>query len=235
MKKKGDESPIWEQLEGEPNKDFVKFAIYRDLGVHRTLLAAYMVYRQQRGNVGLKPNFPGRSRPFKCAPKDWTAAVKEWDWDARVAAFDKFQRQEEVSVQRRLREQEEKIRLDRVKKQINDEWELRGEILEKVREMLRHPLYTKTFSDDGKTVIIAPSKWTMQHIAMLGRLAMDLGRSSTGMDVKPASELENIYGLIRSGWLSKDQIIPITEKIGELEEFAQKVLGGAIEVEPEEE
>jgi hypothetical protein len=68
----------WEQREGEPNEAYARFLVYRNLGVGRTLDAAYSV----SNSVGIKRNKSERSGG------QWHDDSAAWDWKDRSAAWD---------------------------------------------------------------------------------------------------------------------------------------------------
>ncbi len=71
---------LWDQLPGEPPMAYAHFRLYRDMGLERSLDAAYAIDQQIRGIVG------GRTR----AAGSWTRESARWRWEERAYAWDGY-------------------------------------------------------------------------------------------------------------------------------------------------
>ncbi len=68
----------WERLEGEPHRWFRRFEAYRLLGGRRTIEAVYRAESRAGGSKGKRPN------------RHWYAHAKQYQWEERAAAWDKY-------------------------------------------------------------------------------------------------------------------------------------------------
>lgn len=71
-----EEREAWEQLEGEPNLWYGRFALYRLLGPKRSLRLAH---RQEVTKSRQKPQY---------LPGSWHDASQQWNWRERAEAWD---------------------------------------------------------------------------------------------------------------------------------------------------
>lgn len=87
--------PIWEQIEGEPDRWFARFNAYRLLGAGRTLFATYRAERENAGR-GVSRNIPS----------SWTKTAQAWRWRERAAAWDVSEvERRETEMRERQREE----------------------------------------------------------------------------------------------------------------------------------
>ncbi len=89
---------IWERLSGEPALWYERFRIYLELGPNRSLRQAYLISRGDKAKEG-KAELP------LSAPNSWRRASYQYQWEARVNAYDYEQtsskRQELVEIRER--------------------------------------------------------------------------------------------------------------------------------------
>lgn len=85
-----EEKPIWEKMEGESDKFYRKFLIYRDLGPDRSLQKAFI--KSHEG--GKKVRGSG----------SWTKLGRKWRWAERCAAWDRHRAEVQGVMERTDRE-----------------------------------------------------------------------------------------------------------------------------------
>jgi hypothetical protein len=70
----------WDQRPNEPDKAYVRFLVFRNLGPGRTLDRAYREFGRDNGTVseGTQRRAPGRWR-FLSTTFDWFARARQWD------------------------------------------------------------------------------------------------------------------------------------------------------------
>lgn len=89
-------SPLWERREGEPNKLFDRFEIYRLLGPSRSLYSAYIAWRERSG---------AKSAQKRAGlPQSWRQAAERWEWAKRAEAFDEHERAQQIAEWQRRRD-----------------------------------------------------------------------------------------------------------------------------------
>lgn len=88
---------LWEQQEGETHKSFTAFTAYILMGPGRSLAKLAKEYGEQAASGGAKP------------PTTALVTLERWsadhDWQARVKAFDVYQRTLDVEAYNKEREQ----------------------------------------------------------------------------------------------------------------------------------
>lgn len=156
-----EQTNVWEQAPGEPNRWYRRFEIYRRLGTNRSLLAAYS---------------QGRAKKATTVGGAWRAAAQKWDWAKRAAAWDGELSQRE--------EAEWETRRAQLRKQ---EWEASQALLDKARQMLVFPLAKTTRQERdeaGRLVaetVINPAKWTQRDAVAMFEISSKLGRLAADM------------------------------------------------------
>lgn len=160
-------SPLWERREGEPNKLFDRFEIYRLLGPSRSLYSAYMAWRGEKARESAQKRAG--------LPQSWRLAAERWDWAKRAEAFDEHERAQQIAEWQRRRDE---LR--------EHEWKFSQELLDKVRQMLVFPLAktTRSTQDGGQTVVteVYPAQWKLADAARLLEAASKLGRLAVGVE-----------------------------------------------------
>src|SRR5262245_53791637 len=68
----------WQQRHDETNSAYAHFCAYRDLGIGRSLDAAYMLWRQQPGDRNKPYRAAGHWRQ-ECAANDWVERARQYD------------------------------------------------------------------------------------------------------------------------------------------------------------
>lgn len=77
----------WEQREGEPALWFERMTRLRLMAAHeRSYDAAYRVELGERESKGVKGN---QKATLPRASRHWSQNAQKWDWDARIAAWDR--------------------------------------------------------------------------------------------------------------------------------------------------
>jgi hypothetical protein len=74
----------WEQQTGETAAQYAHFCTYRDLGIERTLDAAYRLWHEQHGSgifdaEGIKGHQVSGQWRRECQQKQWVARARAWD------------------------------------------------------------------------------------------------------------------------------------------------------------
>lgn len=146
----------WERQPNEPNELFRRFHRYLTLSGRRSLLAAYNSDRLERG----RKNSTG-------TPQTWQNVYKEWRWEERAAAWDRYNQIQELEEWKERRRQLRQA-----------QWEDAHIGIAKAKEMLKLPIVRKS-SSDGQTTIV-PADWTFrQAIAILAE-CYGLARQASG-------------------------------------------------------
>lgn len=89
-----DERQPWERMEGETPKAYEAFCCYKDLGVERTVIAAYSVYKG-----GVPGDIQGRPPGFF---RTWS---ERFDWPERAQSFDDAARKRDLEATQKEREE----------------------------------------------------------------------------------------------------------------------------------
>jgi PBSX family phage terminase large subunit len=83
-----DESPfLWERQSGEPATWFSRFSVYRELGIGRSILAAYQMDCEALGET-----------PKGAPPKPWWNAADKWQWKSRAQGWDKWRLEQQKAA-----------------------------------------------------------------------------------------------------------------------------------------
>lgn len=178
---------IWERQPDEPNDWYDRFTLFKLLGSGRSLLAAYNVDRDRRGQP-----------KTGSTPPTWRKTQQTWNWKARAEAWDG--RSQQQSEKRWVKKQRDG---DRRRAEIRDKsWELSLTLIERAKEMLDYPLIQKVSeSEDGKTIIFAPAKWTSRDAISYLELADKLSRSATDQETQQDKVLRAIETLVEADML----------------------------------
>lgn len=113
------QEPTWELQPGEEGYEFEWFRYYLGLSGKRQLTRAWKTYREvSLGKTGRAPD----------VPQTWRLAKEKWDWDRRVADYDRTTREEWESEQKQAL-------FERRKKVFDEEWNSAMELLATSREM----------------------------------------------------------------------------------------------------
>lgn len=189
---------VWERLPDEPGLWFSRFAdFYLALpGSRRSMLQAYRNYRREKdidkaSNVSeieiLQKKAYTHVRSY---PEQWFVLSKLWRWKERALCKDSWDRkQRSRERQQWLRELEE------------EEWKASVALRDRAKEMMEYPIVTKSVSEDGQTVIIAPTRWAACDVARYWELSSRLGRMASGAPEKTMETLEALRVLVDAGWL----------------------------------
>lgn len=120
--------------------------------------------------------------------------ASRFKWTDRAAAYDDHRAGKELERLRVTREKRDLEWLNRRDEQRQQEWDIAQELLERVRQMLRVPLFRETVDEylegldpDGKIIIrqmvtFEPLDWSAIDIARFFDVASKMARLATGMD-----------------------------------------------------
>jgi hypothetical protein len=185
----------WERLPDESPQAYAAFETFRDLKPEaRGVVAAYNVYQQNKSRP-----------PANQASGTWNAWAKKFIWVERARQYDERTNRVELEAREKViaadatAKAREELRAKRRQEHEDDEWEARCMVLAMAKEMLRTKLFrTKSVSPDGKTVEIAPAKWTLSTTARMLELASQLGRASARLpqrveDDRPADNFKELF------------------------------------------
>lgn len=157
--------PPWHQLPEEKGRPFMAFRQYLDLGNSRTHKAVAEVMSL---SVRTVENYSSK-----------------FDWVQRAAAYDQHQED------RRAQIEEEELR--RVLASKAEMWAQRREdvreriyrlsemLFSRGLNMLKYPLEKTVTTDEGRTVIVKPARWSGTTIVHTLRLASDMASLATGL------------------------------------------------------
>ncbi len=189
-------SPLWERREGEPNKLFDRFEIYRLLGPSRSLYAAYNAWRERSGAKS--------ARKRAGLPQSWRLAAEKWQWQPRAEAFDEHERAQQIAEWQRRRDE---LR--------EHEWKFSQELLDKARQMLVFPLAktVRSTQDGGQTVVteVYPAQWKLADAARMLEAASKLARLAVGEDTERIS----VHGDVE---LTADDLVQAAREVMEWEQ-----------------
>jgi hypothetical protein len=182
------EAPLYERMPNEAALHFEWFHTYLLMGPSRSLRGAYASFHQKSPKVAKNPQIsPG-----------WKEAARRWRWQERAAVWDAEQRrkrEEEVDAQKR---------------------EIYGALLEKGRKLLKvsnqmndFPLVeTESTTVDAKghkTVVLKPTRWSMDTAARIANVAATLFKTAfelednrAGAEVDAESTEDAIEGAIET-------------------------------------
>jgi hypothetical protein len=156
---------LWEQRPDESSQAYRAFAIYRDLGIDRSIAAAY---RQST------------KKPKQLPSGRWKAWSARYQWDSRAKAYDAHlhaieQRAREVEIAKRATEIERRRQVAQ-----DSSWALFEELKAKLQQMLKLPVISVTDSDGKKTV--NPAKWDYNSVARALEAMTKLAKLGAGLD-----------------------------------------------------
>lgn len=89
MAEEGQQQPIWERRDGEPNNWFARFLSFKQLGPSRTLMAVIHSEEAKKG----------KTKQSKSPPGAWSQACEQWEWRQRAEAWDTYE-QKRIEAQR---------------------------------------------------------------------------------------------------------------------------------------
>lgn len=154
---------------------FGRFQYYLEIGPERNIEIAYRAWLAAQAHKQASLNKKG----LRC-PQNWRDAMKAFQWEQRATSYDTHIAEEKLRIQRQLEKEdlekwEERARLLRDRK-----WELSDELNALCRKGLRFPLTTQTIEEDGRTVVVAPQKWTFRDMIAAAETSVDLGDRALG-------------------------------------------------------
>jgi hypothetical protein len=192
-----DDKPVWEKQSKEPHIWFMRFDLYRQCGYTRSLRKVWALEQALKedgvksilGNATLThaalieiaetekawdvTSTPETSR--------WGKYCKKWEWKERAEAWDLH-----ASA---IAENENRKRIEESRNRMYD---IYANMIGRVDDMLSHPLTARKVSEDGKTIVIMPVKWTQSDVPRYLDAAMKLVKYSTGQDAVKLEEGETI-------------------------------------------
>lgn len=77
------EKRAWDRRPEEDTKWYERFTYYRDLGVTRSIAAAYRAWLQATKPDGIRPD-----QYIGSAPDQWYDTHRSWDWEQRATLYD---------------------------------------------------------------------------------------------------------------------------------------------------
>lgn len=77
----------WDQQEGEPDLWYGRFVKFMRLGTRRSIRSVF-----------LKENKQKQAKTSTNVGPEWCNAAKQWNWEERARAYDKYQRDEEDKI-----------------------------------------------------------------------------------------------------------------------------------------
>jgi len=217
----------WEEpLEGESNALFAKFQVYLAMPKPRSKLGAYKsdmemdLDRPTSGPGNRRGQLNRLKKPPKTVPQSWREAFRDFDWEKRAAAYDRYNA---------------KLQLQKI-----HDWELeyRQELMDSAKdsfrlanEMSTRSLETKVKITDKGEVMEVPAHWTARDIATFRLAGAQLGKQAIQkpeVDVLQAIEL-----LVAEGILDGDVLDAGEQGYDELRERVRSAITrGKSESEP---
>jgi hypothetical protein len=100
-----DDEPIWHRGVRERGRAYRAFAVYRDLGPRRSLIAAYRIVRRgvaANGSVDPASDWTVQETDFRL-PACWYQWRSRWQWEERATAYDRWNDQQEVRARDEIR------------------------------------------------------------------------------------------------------------------------------------
>jgi len=176
----------WHRRKNETVNDYASFELYRNLdSSSRTVAAAYKLYGKDK-RQGKKQD--GR---YDAPSQRFYEASRIHEWAERALAWDEHLRdirdaEAERTVLADFAEWEKRKQV--IRKQ---GFELYLKFLNRVKEMLDHPLTVETTEDeevstDGKTLIVRktvnPVRWNNDSMVRMAEVGEKLGRLAAGME-----------------------------------------------------
>ncbi len=157
---------LWERQEGESSKAFHAFALYRDLGISRSIPEAHRRYTG-RNQGGIRAEPPGYF-------EDW---YKRFNWKGRAEAYDAY-----LELSYRL--ESETVRKEHRNAFREELWRDHDDLKTRVAEMLAFPLseIKVVKGENGLETHIHPSKWNYSTVCQMLELAARLGTQAVGVE-----------------------------------------------------
>jgi hypothetical protein len=165
----------WEQRDDESGLAFDAFKTFLDLGLTRTVSAAYQA---KTGN-----------KKGKKAAGTWFEWAKRFEWYSRAAEFDRYVAAIEAREEEQAFAERRRTWLERRADVQDEAWELRSLLISRAKEILALPVVqvieTRSEDDDGKKVtitrIINPVRASYSEATRAIEAADKLGRLAVGM------------------------------------------------------
>jgi hypothetical protein len=176
-------SPLWNKRASESTQAYAAFCLYRDLGLERSLNAAYRSTQRQRPN-----------RPAPAAPGAWTEWSGKYAWVERAAAYDAYLEEQRRAVrERKLLQLEERqadyqfVNQDRLERRI----ERMEKILDHADETPVQDVTTQSMDESGNVSgTIRTRGLNMSAYARLAREACELAKQAVN-GVRPVAEKDS--------------------------------------------
>lgn len=175
------DNPIWERLPSETDKSFEAFAIYRDMGVNRSLRK--LVQRLNKDSTN-----------YLRVLADWS---KNHNWQERVSKYDEHQ-----AEQRALRKQKSRIQIEG---NVLKDYRAMRKAIDKRLKLLEQTDYRgdlsdfhsllslmKNADDYARRSVGLPDKVTEQKHEHTGKDGKDLPASTTTIIIKTGMDLDEI-------------------------------------------
>lgn len=168
---------IWEKPWHDPQENdrwFGRFRYYLELGPERSLDSAWRNWKSKQPQ-DVQQKIKG-VRP----PKTWREAKENYQWVERCKAYDQWMSEQKLQIHRKLEQEELKLWEERSRELRKRKWELSEELDKLCRKGFKFPLSTQVISDDGQSVIVTPSKWSLRDMIAAASTSADLGDRAVG-------------------------------------------------------
>lgn len=203
----------WEQREDESGAAFEAFKTFLDLGIARTVSAAY---RQKTGKASAK-----------MASGQWIKWAKRYEWFARAQEFDRYVATIEAREEESAFAASRRLWVSRRSDVQNSAWTLAEALEKKAREILDLPtvqrIETRTEDEGGKkvtvTVINNPVRASYSEAIRAAEVADKLRRLAVGMATErvvtksPAAELAETLADARHAFREARELYGETEAV----------------------
>jgi hypothetical protein len=130
-----EEDHPWLRRAKEPARAYSAFALYRDLGLRRTLIEALRQYRAQNGVTRR-----GEQKPPSGVPAAWRKWRSDWAWDERLAAFDKHSADIEAAIEAEAEDARLKIKVQRRREHDEGRYHRLVQLASRLDALVLHPL-----------------------------------------------------------------------------------------------
>lgn len=116
-------------------------------------------------------SFQDRNPPTKSLVtiQSWS---KKFNWSAR--------REKWITHQNKIREEKMMLHWDTHREKL---LETSSNLIEKAEQMLKHPIIRSTAKDDGRTIVVEPSKWSFRDAATFMDVSTKLVKEAVGDEV----------------------------------------------------
>lgn len=175
----------WDQQPGETPGAYRAFVVYLELGITRTLDAAYRSTRPPPGpDAGPDAGSTPAAQPR--APGSWKTWYRSHKWKERAGAFDRRDAEVAQTAREKVIATVAADRAGRMLEQEQREHELAGLMFAKIKEMLETGLVKRKVvkGEKGEITVLEPCKWGFSTVARLADVYCRLGRISLNMPVK---------------------------------------------------